>query len=143
LRERPEAKLYLAGRVDGETRRRFEHDPQVRLLGTLPHGEACALMKGAAALLYVGKPGQPVGIKLYEYLGARRPIVVWGEGSHEAAGLVEEAGAGVACGLDAVKLVEALDEMKQDSAQFAGPSRDRFNRRCQARWLADRLESLI
>jgi hypothetical protein len=143
LRQRPEARLYLAGRVDGETRRRLEHDPQVQLLGALPHGEACALMKGAAALLYVGKPAQPVGIKLYEYLGARRPIVVWGDGSREAAGLVSEAGAGVACGLDAGKLVEALDEMKRDPAQFARTSRDRFNRRCQARWLADRLESLI
>jgi len=143
LRQRPEAKFYLAGRVDGETRRRFEHDPQVRLLGTLPHGEACALMKGAGALLYVGKPGQPVGIKLYEYLGSRRPIVVWGEGSNEAAGLVAEAGAGVACGLDGRKLAEALDEMKRDPAQFARVSRDRFNRRCQARWLGDRLESLI
>jgi hypothetical protein len=143
LRQRPEARLYLAGRVDGETRRRFEDDPQVRLLGTLPHGEVCALMKGAAALLYIGKPAQPVGIKLYEYLGARRPIVVWGEGSDEAAGLVEEAGAGVTCGLDAKKLVEALDEMKRDPAQFARTSRDRFNRRSQARWLADRLESLI
>lgn len=143
LRQRPEARLYLAGRVDGETRRRFEHEPQVRLLGTLPHGEACALMKGADALLYIGKPGQSVGIKLYEYLGARRPIVVWGEGSNEAAGLVAEAGAGVVCGLDGAKLVEALDEMKRDPAQFARMSRDRFNRRCQARWLADRLESLI
>jgi hypothetical protein len=143
LRQRPEAKLYLAGRVDGETRRRFEYDSQVRLLGTLPHGEACALMKGADALLYVGKPGQPVGIKLYEYLGARRPIVIWGQGSDEAAGLVAEAGAGVACGLDAGRLAEALDGMKRDPARFAQTSRDRFNRRCQARWLADRLESLI
>jgi len=143
LRARPEAKLYLAGRVDLDTRRRFEHDPQVRLLGTLPHGETCALMKGAGALLYVGKPKQPVGIKLYEYLGARRPIVVWGEGSDEAAGLVTDAQAGLACGLDAGRLVEALDEMKRDPTRFAQMSRDRFNRRCQARWLADRLESLI
>jgi hypothetical protein len=143
LRLRPEAKLYLAGRVDGETRRRFEHNPQVRLLGTLPHDEACALMKGAAALLYIGKPAQPVGIKLYEYLGARRPIVVWGTGADEAARLVTDAEAGVACGLDDVKLAEALDEMKRDPALFSRTSRDRFNRRCQVRWLADRLESLI
>ncbi|MCX6841106.1 MAG: glycosyltransferase [candidate division WOR-3 bacterium] len=143
LRARPEAKLYLAGRVDGETRQRFEHDPQVRLLGTLPHGEACALMKGAGALLYIGKPRQPVGIKLYEYLGAGRPIIVWGEGSDEAARLVTDAGAGVACGLDGAKLVEALDEVKRDPARFAQSNRDRFNRRSQARRLADRLESLI
>lgn len=143
LRARPETRLYLAGRVDNGTRRRFEHDPQVRLLGTLPHGEACALMKGAGALLYIGKPAQPVGIKLYEYLGARRPVIVWGEGSDEAAGLVTEAGAGIACGLDGGKLAAALDHMRRDPSQFAQTSRDRFNRRCQARWLADRLESLI
>ena len=143
LRQRPDVRFYLAGRVDGETRRQLEHDPQVRLLGVLPHGEACALMKGAGALLYIGKPGQPVGIKLYEYLGARRPILVWGEGSHEAAALVGEAQAGLTCGLDGAKLVEALDEMKRDPAQFSLTGRDRFNRRSQARWLADRLESLI
>jgi hypothetical protein len=33
--------------------------------------------------------------------------------------------------------------MKRDPAQFAQLSRDRFNRRFQARWLADRLEALI
>jgi 2-polyprenyl-6-methoxyphenol hydroxylase-like FAD-dependent oxidoreductase len=56
---------------------------------------------------------------------------------------VTEAGAGVACGLDGAKLAEALDEMKRDPARFSQTSLDRFNRRCQARWLADRLESLI
>jgi hypothetical protein len=143
LRQRPEAKLHLAGRVDGATRQRLENDPQVRLLGTLPHSEACALMKGADALLYIGKPVQPVGIKLYEYLGAERPILVWGEGSAEAAGLVEEAGAGVACGRDGAKLAAALDEMKRDPGRFCRVSRERFDRRCQARRLADRLEALI
>jgi len=143
LRQRPEAKLYLAGRVDRETRSRYERDPQVGLLGTLPHNEACALMKGAGALLYIGKPAQPVGIKLYEYLGAGRPILVWGEGSDEAGRLVTDTRAGVVCGLDAARLVEALDEMKRDQARFSQASRDRFNRRIQARRLADRLESLI
>jgi hypothetical protein len=57
--------------------------------------------------------------------------------------LVAEAGAGVACGLDAGRLAEVLDGMKRDPVRFAQTNRDRFNRRCQARWLADRLESLI
>jgi hypothetical protein len=143
LRARPNARLYLAGRVDAETQKRFRADPQVKLLGALPHREACALMKGADALLYIGKPQQPVGLKLYEYFGAERPILVWGEGSDEAAGLAAEVGAGVACGLDAARLAAAIDEAKQDPGRFAGASRDRFNRRSQARWLADRLEELI
>jgi hypothetical protein len=56
---------------------------------------------------------------------------------------VTEAGAGVACGLDSAKLAATLGEMARDPAQFTQTNRDRFNRRCQARWLADRLESLI
>jgi hypothetical protein len=143
LRARPEAVAYCAGRVDEHTRHRYLNDRQVRFLGTLPHADVCALMKGADALLYIGKPQQPVGIKLYEYLGAGRPIVVWGEGSAEAAGLVAEADAGIACGLDPEKLVAAIDEMKSDPARFAHADRDRFNRRVQARKLADRLEELL
>jgi len=143
LRARPSARLYLAGRVDAETEKRFRTDPQVKLTGVLPHREACALMKGADALLYIGKPEQPVGLKLYEYFGAGRPILVWGEGSDEAAGLVAETGAGVACGLDGAKLVSAIDEAKHDPGRFSGVGRDRFNRRTQARWLADRIEELI
>ncbi|MBN2465775.1 glycosyltransferase [candidate division WOR-3 bacterium] len=143
LRQRPDARLYLAGKVDGGTRQRFGQDSQVRLLGMLPHSEACALMKGADVLLYIGKPAQPVGIKLYEYLGARKPIVVWGDGSDEAAGLVVGVDAGLACGLDGAKLVAALDEMKREPVRFCHATRERFDRRCQARRLADRLEALI
>ena len=143
LRNRPDARFYLAGRVDPETSRRLERDTQVKLLGPVLHSEACALMKGADVLLYIGKPQQPVGLKLYEYFGARRPVIVWGQGSDEAAGLVAETGAGLACGVDAARLVAAIDRAKRDPGRFAGAYRDRFNRRAQARWLAERLEELI
>ena len=143
LRSRADARLYLAGRADADTRRRLEGNPQVKLLGSVPHSEACALMKGADVLLYIGKPQQPVGLKLYEYFGARRPVIVWGQSSDEAAGLVAETGAGLACGVDAARLIAAIDQAKQDPGRFAGASRDRFNRRTQARWLAERLEELI
>ncbi|MBM3313303.1 glycosyltransferase family 4 protein [candidate division WOR-3 bacterium] len=143
LRQRPEARLYLAGRVDRDTRSRLERNPQVRWLGALPHSQVCALMKGARALLYIGKPRQPVGLKLYEYLGARRPIIVWGQGAEEPAKLVLEAGAGLVCGLDEQRLRDALDQVQQDPERFAQDNRERFNRRCQARRLAEQLESLI
>ena len=143
LRARPEARLYLAGRIDPATRQAFSHDPQVRLLGPVPHEQACSLMKGATALLYIGKPHQPVGLKLYEYFGAGRPIVVWGNGTDEAEKLVLQAQAGAACRLDQARLLAALDEYTAGTGTPGQVGRDRFNRRSQARWLADRLESLI
>jgi hypothetical protein len=143
LRARPGACLYLAGRVGDDVRRAYSGDPQVKLLGVLPHDRACSLMKGADVLLYVGKPRQPVGIKLYEYLGAGRPVVVWGEGSEEAVELVRGVGAGTSCGLNSGTLLRAIDEMKREPARYAGGNKDRFNRRCQARWLAGKLEELV
>ncbi len=143
LRARPDAKLYLAGRVDPATRQAFANDPQVEMLGPVPHEQACSLMKGASLLVYIGKPHQPVGLKLYEYFGAGRPIIVWGEGATEAEELVMQACAGTACGLDPACLLAAIDEMVNRPGQFALTSQNRFNRRVQAAWLADRLESLI
>jgi hypothetical protein len=143
MRVRPQVKLYLAGRVDSMARQELSSDPQVRLLGPRPHEEVCKLMKGATALLYIGKPRQPVGLKLYEYFGAGRPIVVWGRGAEEAEHLVLQAGAGVVCGLDETRLVAALDRFASGDGDPEPVGRERFNRRTQARWLAERLESLI
>ncbi|MFO7651938.1 MAG: hypothetical protein R6X13_11430, partial [bacterium] len=143
LRARPAAKLYLAGRVGPQLRRAVGGNPQVKLMGTIPHREACAAMKGATALLYVGKPDQPVGLKLYEYLGARRPILIWGRGQDEAGAIVRETGAGIDCADDPARLIAALDEIRRDPQRFGASGRDRYNRRAQARWLGDRLEALI
>ncbi len=143
LRARSKARLYLAGRTDSATRQAFGSDPQVRFLGPVSHEQACSLMKGATALLYIGKPHQPVGLKLYEYFGAGRPIIVWGSGAEEAEQLVLEAKAGTACGLDPDRLLAALDDAVSRPGPLAHAGQDRFNRRLQARWLSDRLESLI
>jgi len=139
----PGARLYLAGAVDGETRRRLEANPRVSLLGSVPHAEACALMKGASALLYVGKPGQAVGIKLYEYLGAGRPVLLWGGGNQEAAAIVDSLGAGADCRVNPETVEQVLADFARDPDRYTALPRDRFDRRLQARWLAARLESLV
>ncbi|MFO7675817.1 MAG: glycosyltransferase [bacterium] len=138
----PGARLYVAGRVATEPARRLARDSRVTLLGTLDHGDACRLMLGAGVLLYVGKPGQPVGIKLYEYLGARRPVVVYGPDTAEAGALVESCGCG-RWARDKAGLGQALAEVARDPARFAGKGRERFDRRAQARRLAERLEILV
>ncbi len=73
----PEVRLYLAGDLDPASRGLLASSGQAVLLGRVSHLRAVALMKGADALLYLGKPQQPVGLKLYEYLGVKRPVIVW------------------------------------------------------------------
>ncbi|MEO0085385.1 MAG: glycosyltransferase [candidate division WOR-3 bacterium] len=143
LRQVPDARLYLAGMIDSRAEAQLRRNDRVRMLGVLLHADACSLMKGAAVLLYLGKPGQPVGIKLYEYLGARRPILVWGEPDSEAADIVVRHRAGVASPAEPRQLPDVLRQLTHSQCDFTTSSRDRFDRRVQARWLAGRLEELV
>jgi len=138
----PEAKLYLAGKVDAQTAAAVAGNAQVRLLGTVAHDRACRLMKSADVLLYLGKPQQPVGIKLYEYLGARRPILVTGPDTDEAARIVAEVGAGLSCSRGS-DLAGTIQRLRSGRAQYSAGNRDRFDRRLQARWLASEMERLV
>jgi glycosyltransferase involved in cell wall biosynthesis len=69
----------------------------VRWVGALERERTLALQRAADALLVVtegaGRSSVATG-KLFEYLGARRPILVLGEGT-EAARIVSETGAGI------------------------------------------------
>lgn len=134
----PGARLYLAGRAGpgpAETGR-------VSVLGAMSHREVCRLMLGAGLLLYLGKPDQPVGLKLYEYFGARRPVVVYGPDTAEAGRLVESCGCG-RWAQDREGLAAALAEIAREPGRFAGGDRARFDRREQAKRLAERLELLV
>jgi hypothetical protein len=55
---------------------------------------------------------------------------------------VRDAGAGLDCGTDPARLVAALTEVRQAPEGFSAGNRDRFDRRRQAHWLAERLEQL-
>lgn len=138
----PDARLYLVGGVGEPLRQELVRNQQVELLGTVPHRRACAIMKGADCLLYINKPNQPVGIKLYEYLGANRPIIVWGD-APEALAIVTSAQAGLGCDGDANRLQTVLAELRANPGRFIGGNRDRYNRRVQARWLGEQLEELV
>jgi glycosyltransferase involved in cell wall biosynthesis len=137
----PEVKFYLAGDVDLKSRELLGSSRQVVLLGRVEHSRVCALMKGADCLLYIGKPQQPVGLKLYEYLGACRPVIVWGKENAEAAALVQEFAAGVAC-TDAESFQRAIAEVQRQPERFVRVSRDRLNRRLQAQRLAELLNRI-
>ncbi|MCL6466127.1 MAG: glycosyltransferase [candidate division WOR-3 bacterium] len=152
LVEIPDARLYIAGGVSEEIGRRFRTNPQVRFFGVVSHQRTMSLMKGAQVLLYLGKPGQPVGLKLYEYLGSGKPIVVWADEDSEPAQIVREAGQGFIC-QDRQGFVAVLKEIREKGVgtpvvralgdvPLQGEV-DRYNRRFQAKRLADYFGRLL
>ena len=82
--------------------------PQFEDLGLLPHGETLSVMKGADVLLYLSKPNQSAGIKLYEYLGAGRPILSVCDECTEAARLIEQHHAGIAVSVNREEIRDAI-----------------------------------
>lgn len=137
----PDLKLYLAGDVDPGSSRLLASTGQAMLMGRVSHLRAVALMKGADALLYLGKPEQSVGLKLYEYLGVKRPVIVWGSPDDEAARLVAEFRAGIVCQTGA-ELAAAVAAIRENPAQFTSQDRQRLDRRFQAERLAEIFERL-
>jgi glycosyltransferase involved in cell wall biosynthesis len=96
----------------------------LRPLGTLPRSETLGLQAAADGLLLITGRGRrsEATAKLFEYLAARRPVLVLGEGT-AAANIVQQAGAGrvaaaddpeaIAAGLAA--LAEAGAEARTDA----------------------------
>jgi len=83
LKEISNLKIYLCGHIDFLLAQKIKKYENIVYLGRLPHKEVCALMKGADYLLYLSKPHQLIGLKLFEYIGAQRPIIFLGEISEE------------------------------------------------------------
>ncbi|MCS7250413.1 MAG: hypothetical protein N2323_03900 [candidate division WOR-3 bacterium] len=83
LKELPDLKIYLAGHIDLSTKKELINYSNIIYLGSFSHKEVCSLMKGADYLLYLSKPNQIVGLKLFEYIGAQRPIIFYGKISEE------------------------------------------------------------
>lgn len=114
LERRPEAAdelaLVLAGRLDSDEERLIERAGLTEVIhhvGHLSRAEAMALQRRADALLLITSkqlvwelPG-----KLFEYMGARRPILALAE-ANEAARLVDETGTGMTVPPDDVPAIE-------------------------------------
>ena len=96
----------------------------VRITGSVPRATAVALQRAADGLLVITGPGQS-GVatgKLYEYLTARRPILVIGDET-AAARIVEETGAGIAVGRnDPPALTAALRRLAESPEDLPSPS---------------------
>ena len=88
---------------------------KVRYLGHLRHGEALALQRRADVLVSIGNDGMAAQMpgKLYEYLGAKRPILhLLGEGGEDpAAALIDSFGVGWSCVNDAGAVRDRLEKL--------------------------------
>lgn len=89
------------------------HPDQLRLLGFMPHAQAVALQRSADVLVNIAND-DPVHVpgKVYEYLGAGRPILHLGDHEEDvAARLVRDHRRGVVAGNDAASIGAALAEL--------------------------------
>lgn len=90
-----------------------EHPAQLRLLGFVPHAQAVWLQRSADVLVNIAND-DPVHVpgKIYEYLGAGRPILHLGDNDDDvAANLVRSHRRGLAIGKTTGAVAHALAEL--------------------------------
>jgi glycosyltransferase involved in cell wall biosynthesis len=116
--------------------------PHFENLGLLSHSATLSVMKGADLLLYLSKPNQSAGIKLYEYLGAGRPILSVCAECTEAARLIEQHHAGVAVSVNRDEIRAAVEQALGGKLEFAPQGIERYSRVNQAERLAGLLNRL-
>jgi hypothetical protein len=96
-----------------------------------------SILKGASLLLYLSKPNQIVGIKLYEYFGAGRPVLGICNECNEAMRLIEHHSMGLTVGCDEQEIRQAVLLAKQNKFPYAPTGLDRYNRIKQAQHLSE------
>ncbi|MCK5145111.1 glycosyltransferase family 4 protein [bacterium] len=157
LKESPELKHVLrfrfVGRVDGQFLEAFNRYPDIiEYIPYVTHAESIAyLLNSSASLLIIDDTPANRGIltgKLYEYLGARRPILALApEG--EAVQLIHSLNAGKVAPPDNVEAVEAVLKamiVQWKAGTLKGPDPadvSVFNRENQTGQLAGILNNLI
>lgn len=107
------------------------HPDQLRLLGFVPHAQAVALQRSADVLVNIAND-DPVHVpgKVYEYLGAGRPILHLGEGGEGgddvAAHLVRGLRRGLVSGGDVGSIAAALSDLASIKREGGWESRFRL-----------------
>ncbi len=123
----------------------------VRFAGAVPHQEALRRMCASTALLVIGSPKTDhlvVGAKVYEYMYARRPILAIVPPGPIAELVCDHNLGLVAPPHDAAAVAEAVAALYQRFARgedltLPAGSVARFERRTQARQLADLLDAAV
>jgi len=128
-----------------------KYPDSIRLLGFLPHLQVLALQRQADVLVNLANAdATQVPGKIYEYLGAGRPILHIGDDpSDEAAGLVNEAAAGWTCRNSLPELSQLLSTLSTRVVEIRGPGSPRdpgligkYSWSMRARDIVDRIFAL-
>ncbi|MEO0107655.1 MAG: glycosyltransferase [candidate division WOR-3 bacterium] len=138
----PEVRVRLVGGMSPALSRELRSMSGFEYLGQLSHRETISLMKGADLLLYLGKPGQPAGLKFYEYLGANRPVLAVSSTPSEAEELVIRHGVGLVRGCDEEGIKDGLRMALRGEISYCPSGLEIYNREHQARQLAETLDQL-
>jgi len=152
-------RVRLIGRLaDGKQKSEIDNQilgglkAQVSLEDQVPYFESIRAMVQADLLLLLDSPGRRTGVpaKLYEYIGAGRPILALAEPDSDVAWVLQESGIPfrIATPLDPQAIRQALTELLQDPATVrrgvrCQPIRPRFTRRRLAGELAAVLDSCL
>ena len=123
-------------------------EPYVEMLGRLPHREALGRMQSATALLTIQSPEDDVHVpgKLFEYIGARRPIFAISQPC-EVADMVAHHQLGWVAEPEPTAIAVKLDELyaawkTRGHAALAVAAADRFSVRETTRQLAALLDEV-
>lgn len=136
-------KIRLVGNCDVRTLNEIKKYKNVDYLGVRSHSETIAIMKSASLLLYISKPNQAVGLKLYEYLGANKPILGIAEECNEAMRLIENHGVGLAISCNTQEILQAILMAKENKFPFLPQGVEKYNRINQTKKLSEIMESII
>jgi hypothetical protein len=136
-------KVLIAGRASPECLARLKNFSNAEYLGVLPHQEVMSLMKSIDILLYLTKPNQPVGLKLYEYFGSGKPILAVCESCNEATRLIEHHNAGLSSTLEPEEINSTVKEIIDQKETFSNKPIEWYNRRNQTQRLAELFNQLI
>ncbi len=123
----------------------------VEVIGQLAYQESLAAMRRADILVLFDSPGRTIGVpaKLYEYLGAGRPILALAEPNGDVAAVLRASGVlhRIVSPQNAGQIHQALGELTQamraTDAVADGSLLERFTRRHIAQTLARRLAALV
>ncbi|MHC4562007.1 MAG: glycosyltransferase [Planctomycetota bacterium] len=119
-------------------------EEMVEFRGRASHGEVLAALRGAKALLLVVAEGHTLNVpgKLYEYLGANKPIIMAGPVESDAADILARTGAGRAVPIDDVSaLATAIGDVMM--GRLGAARDDQAVAQYEARTLTGKLADLL
>jgi glycosyltransferase involved in cell wall biosynthesis len=119
--------IYPEQKEETENKIREVVNAAVSLEDPVPYAQAIRAMVQADVLLLLDTPGRQAGVpaKLYEYIGAGRPVLALAEPDSDVAWVLRESGVAhrVAPPLDVAAIRRALTDLLQDPATPRCPGR--------------------